>query len=210
VPIRLGERIVGTLSMVLPEGAVMDRLGTPLDGVDIEALRKVALYVSLAWERSQGGDGAGRPAEDPVTGLLGGAGLEARLREEVKRAERYHDRFLLTLCTLCDFDQLESTHGTDWARSLLRQFADALAQNVREVDAVARLGGGRFAVLSPETDKDSGALLRRLDNLVPRLDCVRALRNPDEVRLEGRQFTYPDEVPTGGELLELLRRDAPF
>ena len=76
-----------------------------------------------------------------------------------------------------------------------------------EANEWARLGGGRFAVLSPETDKDSGALLRRLDNLVPRLDCVRSLRNPDEVRLEGRQFTYPDEVPTSGELLELLRRE---
>jgi GGDEF domain-containing protein len=79
---------------------------------------------------------------------------------------------------------------------------------VREVDAVARLGGGRFAVLSPETDKESGALLRRLDGLVARLPCVSALPNPDEVRFCGRQFTYPDEVATGGELLELLRREA--
>ncbi len=207
MPVRLGERVVGTLAMVLPEGVAMERFGSPLDGVDVEALRKVALYVSLAWERTQEDRTESRPAEDPVTGLLGSAGLEARVQDEVKRAERYHDRFLLTLCTVVAFDQLEAAHGADWAQSLLRQFAEALSHNVREVDAVARLGGGRFAVLSPETDKDSGALLRRLDHLVPRLDCVRALRNPDEVRLEGRQFTYPDEVPTSGELLELLRRE---
>ncbi|HET7904402.1 MAG TPA: GAF domain-containing protein [Candidatus Eisenbacteria bacterium] len=207
VPIRLGERVLGTLSVVLPESASVERFGSALDGVDLEALRKVALYVSLAWEQSVRGANDTRPAEDPVTGLLGSAGLEARVQEEVKRAERYHDRFLLTLCSISGFDDLEAAHGTDWAQSLLRQFAEALAHNVREVDAVARLGGGRFAVLSPETDKDSGALLRRLDHLVPRLDCVRGLRNPDDVRLEGRQFTYPDEVPTGGELLELLRRE---
>lgn len=208
VPIRLGERVLGTLSVVTHDGAPPERLGSPLDGVDLEALRKISLYVSLAWEQTTLSAGDPRPAQDPVTGLLGGAGLESRIQDEVKRAERYHDRFLLTLCTLSAFDDLESKHGTDWAKTLLREFAEALSRNVREVDAVARLGGGRFAVLSPETDKDSGALLRRLDHLVPRLSCVRALPNPGEVRLEGRQFTYPDEVPTGGEILELLRREA--
>lgn len=208
LPIRLGERVLGTLSVVTHDGAAVERLGAPLDGVDLEALRKISLYVSLAWEQTTLTAGDTRPSQDPVTGLLGGAGLESRIQDEVKRAERYHDRFLLTLCTLTEFDALESRHGTEWAKTLLREFADALSRNVREVDAVARLGGGRFAVLSPETDKDSGALLRRLDHLVPRLSCVRSLPNPDEVRLLGRQFTYPDEVPTGGEILELLRREA--
>ena len=60
-------------------------------------------------------------------------------------------------------------------------------------------------MLSPETDKDSGALLKRLDLLLPRLSAVRELGDPDQVRLVGRQYTYPDEVPTGGELLALLR-----
>lgn len=210
VPIRLGDRVLGTLSVVAHDGAVVEWLGSPLDAVDLEALRKISLYVSLAWEQTALSAGDARPSQDAVTGLLGGAGLEARVQDEVKRAERYHDRFLLTLCTLLEFDGLESKHGTEWAKTLLREFAEALAHNVREVDAVARLGGGRFAVLSPETDKDSGALLRRLDHLVPRLPCVRALQNPDEVRLLGQQYTYPDEVPTGGELLELLRRDAAY
>ena len=209
-PIRLGERVLGTLAVVAHDGAIVERLGSPLDAVDLEALRKISLYVSLAWEQTALAAGDARPAQDVVTGLLGSAGLEARVQDEVKRAERYHDRFLLTLCTLSEFDALESRHGSEWAKTLLREFAEALARNVREVDAVARLGGGRFAVLSPETDKDSGALLRRLDHLVPRLPSVRALQNPDEVQLLGQQYTYPDEVPTGGELLELLRRDAPF
>jgi diguanylate cyclase (GGDEF)-like protein len=132
-----------------------------------------------------------------------------RILDEVKRAERYHDRFLLTLCSVSGYERLEQRHGADWAESLLREFAQALSKNVREVDAVARIGGGRFAVLSPETDKDSGALLKRLDHLLPRLSAVRALGDPDEVRLVGRQYTYPDEVPTGGELLALIRSSYP-
>ncbi|HET9952743.1 MAG TPA: GAF domain-containing protein [Candidatus Eisenbacteria bacterium] len=208
VPIRLGERVLGTLGVIAHDGAATERIGAPLDAVDLEALRKISLYVSLAWEQTTLAAGDARPAHDSITGLLGGPGFESRVQDEVKRAERYHERFLLTLCSLSEFDSLESKHGSDWARRLLREFAEALSRNVREVDAVARLGGGRFAVLSPETDKDSGALLRRLDQLVPRLACVKALLNPDDVRLQGRQFTYPDEVPTGGEILELLRRES--
>jgi diguanylate cyclase (GGDEF)-like protein len=208
VPIRLGERVLGTLGVLEHDGAAGDRIGAPLDAIDLEAVRKISLYVSLAWEQTTLAAGDARPANDSVTGLLGASGFESRVQDEVKRAERYHDRFLLTLCSLSEFDELESKHGSDWAKRLLREFAEALARNVREVDAVARLGGGRFAVLSPDTDKDSGALLRRHDQLVARLACVKALINPDEVRLQGRQFTYPDEVPTGGEILELLRRES--
>ena len=138
-----------------------------------------------------------------------GAGLEARVQEEVKRAERYHDRILLTICSISGYERLERRHGPEWTESFVREFAQALAKNVREVDTVARLGGGRFAVLSPESDKDEGALLKRLDHLVPRLDTVQSLPDADDIRLVGRQYSYPDEVSTGGELLALIRSSYP-
>jgi hypothetical protein len=50
--------------------------------------------------------------------------------------------------------------------------------------------------------------LKRLDTLVPQLQSVRGLPNPGEVRLSGHQYTFPDEVPTGGELLALVRTGA--
>lgn len=204
VPIRTSDRVVGSLGLI---GRVEQGGGDAFAPPELEALRKLALYASIAWEHVRGVGGEERETHDRVTGLLAGAGLEARIEEEVKRAERYHDRFLLTLCVFADFTRLASLHGPTWSERLLREFAVALSRNVREVDAVARIGDGRFAVLSPETDKDSGALLRRLDLLVPRLECVRTLANPAEVRLSGRQFTYPDEIPSGGELLALIRDD---
>ncbi|HEX7077563.1 MAG TPA: GAF domain-containing protein [Candidatus Eisenbacteria bacterium] len=205
VPVRTSDRVAGSIGVVLRSEDVRD--GAGLAPPELEALRKVALYASIAWEHVRGLGGAERETHDRLTGLLAGAGLEARIEEEVKRAERYHDRFLLTVCVFPQFTRLASQHGPAWSERLLREFAVALSRNVREVDAVARIGDGRFAVLSPETDKDSGALLRRLDLLVPRLECVRTLPDPSDVRLEGRQFTYPDEIPTGGELLALIRDD---
>jgi GAF domain-containing protein len=206
VPIRSADRLVGALGVVAPPTATAGRGGVPAFGsVELEALRKLALYVALAWEKARAEGAAPAPPQDPVTGLLGGAGLESKIMEEVKRAERYHDRILLTLCSISGYERLEQRHGTAWADGLLREFAHALTRNVREVDAVARIGGGRFAVLSPETDKDSGALLKRLDHLLPTLPSVQGIPDPGEVRLVGRQYTYPDEVPTAGELLSLIR-----
>ena len=207
VPIRSSDHVAGALGVALPARAAA---GAPsanheIAGVELEALRKLALYVSLASDRVRSSGGAVPAVHDPATGLLAGTGFESRVLEEVKRAERYHDRFLITLCAISGFDRLVERHGRDWAEGLVLEFAEALTRNVREVDAVARIGGGRFAVLSPETDKDSGALLKRLDLLLPKLSAVRALGDPDEVRLVGRQYTYPDEIPTGGELLALLR-----
>lgn len=204
VPVRTSDRVAGTLGVVLPaRGGRGGSIGEP----ELDALRKLALYVSIAWEHVRGLGGEERETHDRVTGLLTGAGLEARIQDEVKRAERYHEGFLLTLCSINDFTRIGERHGDDFTDRLLREFGMALTRNVREVDAVARVGEGRFAVLSPETDKDSGALLKRLDLLLSRVECVQSLDSPSEIRLTGRQYAYPDEIPTGGELIALIRGD---
>jgi len=208
VPIRLGERSVGTLSVVLgaPDPSERGEAKRRIGEDELEILRKVALYVALAASRTFArGHGELESAKDALTGLLGCPGLEARVLEEVKRVERYHDRFLLTFCSIPGLSRLKDRHGPIWADALVREFGLALAKNVREVDAVARIGGGRFAVLSPETDKNGGALLQRLDQILPSLESVRSLSDPGEIRLVGRQYSYPDEIPTGGEVLALIR-----
>lgn len=203
VPVRTADRIAGTLGVILPAGG---GAGVGLGEPEMDALRKLALYVSIAWEHVRGlGAGVEADTRDRLTGLLTGAGLEGRIQEEVKRAERYHEGFLLTLCAIQEFPRLAEQHGAAFAERLLREFGASLTRNVREVDTVARVGDGRFAVLSPETDKDSGALLKRLDLLLPRLECVREMETPNEVRLIGRQYAYPEEIATGGELIALIR-----
>ena len=209
IPVRVDEDVVGTLGILHPAGRRDTDDVHRLTRLDIQTLRKLALFVSLALETVRAGAGhTEREIRDPLTGLLAGAGFEIRMQDEVKRAERYRERFLLTLCTVQDYDRLKERLGPAWTESFLREFAQLVAKNVREVDAVARIADGRFAVLSPATDKDSGALLKRLDMLVPQLQSVRGLPNPGEVRLGGHQYMFPDEVPTGGELLALVRTGA--
>jgi diguanylate cyclase (GGDEF)-like protein len=204
VPIRCSDRTIGALCTCRPVRAGQDQdaaLGAP----DLDAARKLAVYVGLAWERARAASSETRPVDDPLTGLLGLSGLEARLVAEMKRVERYHDRFLVTLLTISGHERLRQRYGQEWADDLVKEFAAVLARNVREVDVVARSGSGRFAILSPETEQDGGALLKRLDHLLTSLEAVRTLPEAAEVQLIGRQVTYPDEVASGGELLALIR-----
>ena len=209
IPVRIDEDVTGVLGVLRPAPRRGAEPTAGLSRLDVQTLRKLTLYVSLAMENAKrAGARPERTIQDPLTGLLAIGGFDARVEEEVKRAERYRERFLLTVLSVSDFDRLADQNGTVWNESFQKEFAQALRRNVREVDAVARIGDGRFAVLSPASDKDGGAFLRRLESLLTQLPTVRALDAPDRVRLSGRQFYFPDEIATGGELLSLLRTAA--
>jgi len=209
IPVRVEEDVAGVLGVIRPAPRRGQDPVPSLSRLDVQTLRKLALYVTLAIENARRmGSRRERAVEDSLTGLLAIGGFDARVEEEVKRAERYRERFLLTVLTIADFDRLSDSNGSAWSEALQKEFAQALRRNVREVDAVARISEGRFAVLSPASEKDSGALLRRLEALLAQLPSVRAMFDPGEVRLTGRQYYFPDEIATGGELLSLVRTAA--
>lgn len=203
VPVRAADRVIGAVAALVPKA---DAATAPLGSPELEAIRKLALYVALAWERTQTAETPAPSATaDPAMGLIAASALEARVLEEVKRAERYHDKFLLTLCAIAGFQDLVEKQGAEWTEALVQEFARSLSRNVREVDLIARVGPGRFAVLSPETDKDHGAMLKRLDQILIDAQKTRELPYTEHVQLIGRQYVFPEDVPTGGEMVALLR-----
>ena len=209
IPVRIDEDVDGVLAVLRPAARRGADPAPNLSRLDVQTLRKLALYVSLSMENARRtGARPERTIQDPLTGLLAIGGFDARVEEEVKRAERYRERFLLTVLAVADFERLADQGGTAWAESFQKEFAQALRRNVREVDALARIGSGRFAVLSPASDKDGGAFLRRLETLLGQLPSVRSMFRPDDARLSGRQYYFPDEIATGGELLSLVRTAA--
>ncbi|HYQ90183.1 MAG TPA: GAF domain-containing protein [Candidatus Binatia bacterium] len=209
IPVRIDEDVDGVLGLLRPAARRGADPAPGLSRLDVQTLRKLTLYTSLSMENARRSSARPeRTIQDPLTGLLAIAGFDARVEEEVKRAERYRERFLLTVLAVSDFDRLADQGGTAWADSFQKEFAQALRRNVREVDALARIGSGRFAVLSPASDKDGGAFLRRLETLLGQLPSVRSMFRPDDARLSGRQYYFPDEIATGGELLSLVRTAA--
>jgi len=206
IPVRNDEDVTGVLGVMRPNARRGQEPVPGLSRLDVQTLRKLTLYVSLAIENMRrSGARVERTVEDPLTGLLGVGGFDSRVEEEVKRAERYRERFLLTVLSVSQFDRLSDQNGSGWAETTQKEFALALRRNVREVDSIARIGEGRFAVLSPASEKDGGAFLHRLEGLLTELPSIRALTHPGETKLTGRQYSFPDEIATGGELLALVR-----
>lgn len=88
---------------------------------------------------------------DDLTGVYNQRFASARLSEEFKRSERYHEPFA---CMLIDVDPLRSfTAGGGWVSDdgAVKAVADRIRKSVREVDIVARYGADSFLVILPST-----------------------------------------------------------
>lgn len=105
---------------------------------------------------------------DPLTGLLHHRAFHDLVGRELARAQRYRGRLALVLLDLDHFKVTNDTEGHQEGDRLLRAFGRALAQTVRETDAVGRLGGDEFGALLLQADQSSaGAFLDRLHEGMP-------------------------------------------
>jgi diguanylate cyclase (GGDEF)-like protein len=88
---------------------------------------------------------------DALSGALNRRVFDETLRRELARAERHAFAVSLLLFDLDHFKRINDTHGHPAGDEVLRVFGHALAEEVRESDAVFRYGGEEFAVLLTHT-----------------------------------------------------------
>ena len=96
---------------------------------------------------------------DPLTGLANRRLAEGALETEVARAGRFDEPLALLMSDLDDFKQINDRWGHPFGDEVLREFATALAESIREIDLAGRWGGEEFAVMLPGTDLEGGAAL---------------------------------------------------
>ncbi len=96
---------------------------------------------------------------DDLTGLANRRQAVEALGSEIARAERLGGSVSLILADLDDFKAINDRHGHPTGDVVLREFADALRETVREIDLAVRWGGEEFAVILPGTDLEGAAQL---------------------------------------------------
>jgi diguanylate cyclase (GGDEF)-like protein len=93
-----------------------------------------------------------RSATDAVSGLFSRWYFFERLYAEVARARRYREPLSLVIAELDRDEQLAASHGAVFRDAVLAAVAKLVLSSLRDkVDVACRLGGGRFALLLPNT-----------------------------------------------------------
>lgn len=89
---------------------------------------------------------------DDLTRLPNRRSTLKRMREEIKRAERYRLPLSVVLLDLDHFKEVNDTHGHPAGDAVLKQTAHILQEAIRETDFFGRYGGEEFLGILAQTD----------------------------------------------------------
>lgn len=102
---------------------------------------------------------------DPLTNVLNRRRLLELAGEAFYRYRRYGRPFSVMLMDLDGFKLVNDTFGHHQGDAVLVQFAQAVAGEKRELDALGRMGGDEFCLVLPETVPEAaGVLAERIIN----------------------------------------------
>ena len=94
----------------------------------------------------------GAPFTDSLTGLYNNGFFQTTLEYELKRFERYGNKFSIALIDIDSFSHFNMSHGPLAGDRLLKEIAGLIKKNSREVDLSARYAGNIFAVIVTESN----------------------------------------------------------
>ena len=140
--------------------------------------------------------------QDQLSGLANYRYFTRRLKEEMKRAQRYRRLLSLLMLDLDRFKEFNDTHGHLAGNRALEHVSGVLKAEARETDLAARYGGEEFVVLMPETAKhDAMALADRIRASLERSPVELPEAGPQQITASVGLATFPRDAPDADALL---------
>jgi diguanylate cyclase (GGDEF)-like protein len=181
---------VGTVwHLIVHEG---EALSLAFEGVHAGVFLAVNLYAGLVFERLRNKRRethqlretlAEQAITDPLTGLPNRRYMEEFLEAELGRIRRYGGECAVAMVDVDDFKHYNDSLGHLAGDEVLRMLAEAMQEDVRVSDVVARFGGEEFGIIMVNTGPEEAA------------EAAERLRRKVEER------TFPDEeIQPGGDL----------
>lgn len=144
LPLRRGERLVGTLNFGSAEPGRFSR------HLASDFLSHLGLIVGFAFDSACNRARLVRAGlTDFLTGWNNKRYLHTRLREEVARAQRHGTPLALLMIDLDRFKEVNDSCGHLGGDAAIREVALRIEHEIRDSDAAARFGGDEFAVMLP-------------------------------------------------------------
>ena len=162
-----GSAFVGAyLPLAVSNGGVDTSLGSiglgwpaprTLDGSERELLTALASLAAVAVDRARLASSAAERSEwfermahnDPLTGLANERTVGRILELELARAARQGSEVSFAMFDVDDFRATNRVGGHEAGDDVLRRVAAVLAESVRLVDTVGRIGGDEFVLVAP-------------------------------------------------------------
>ncbi len=146
VPVKLGEKIIGVVSLT-------DRKDQGLFSEDdLKALNLISRYFALRIENSKLLEKNKQfSVLDPLTNLFNHSYFHEQLLEEIYRAERYRRPLSIAVLDIDGFCDYNKIHGYAAGDNVLRHIGRLLKENVRQIDVPSRYGPDEFSIILPET-----------------------------------------------------------
>lgn len=153
---------------------------------------------------------------DPLTGVYNRRYLDGKLKDEIKRAERYGRPLSIAIFDLDDFKKINDTMGHIQGDKVLQEFARFLVASFREVDTVVRYGGDEFVVVLPETSNDAAEIKsakvveelrsKRFTNIYDSSQAVTVLASVGVASLSDKLKTADSLIHGADELMMARKR----
>lgn len=106
---------------------------------------------------------------DPLTSLPNRMLLEDQLNNRIASARRSGKRFLFLLASLNDFKRINKNLGYEIGDDVLRLVAQAIVNDLRDADTVARFDGDVFAVIADINEKaEANIIARKVQHVLAR------------------------------------------
>lgn len=96
---------------------------------------------------------------DELTGIATRTRLRETMAKEIRRGQRYQMPISVIMFDIDHFKRVNDTYGHQTGDDVLKEIAQLVAGNIREMDLFARWGGEEFLLLSPGVTLDQAAVL---------------------------------------------------
>lgn len=140
---------------------------------------------------------------DALTGLLNRGGFEGVISTELERARRHERPLALVVGDIDHFKQVNDRFGHVAGDAALERVGAILADAIRRLDTIARIGGEEFAIVMPDADEQAAFLLaERL-----RRDVRETFAgNLAELTMSFGVAAFPKDADTSSRLLQAADR----
>lgn len=145
---------------------------------------------------------------DGLTGLYNHRHFKEQLRQEIDRAKRHQHNLSLLMMDIDYFKFYNDNHGHPAGDDVLRNIAELILKNLRQIDVAARYGGEEFAVILPETNNKSAIIVaEKIRSIVEETKFPKEENQPNgSLTLSIGIATFPGDSSGGIELVDTADR----